>query len=173
MRTEEMAWDYLTRAAMTLEDARTAAANGIYSLAVRRAQETVELFLKATLRFLAIEYPKEHDVSKVLLSVKELRPLPPWLAANLELMARVSRELSWKRGAAFYGDEKSATPAFTPLRQRGRQTSAPGCGGDTQTLHQIDQLSQRWQTRAGDQRTVLPDLISFAAAGGPSEPVKF
>ncbi len=106
-----MARDYLTRAAMTLEEARAAASKGYYSLAVRRAQETVELSLKAALRFLAIEYPKEHDVSTVLRSVKELRPLPPWFAENLELMARVSRELSWKRGAAFYGDEKSATPA--------------------------------------------------------------
>jgi len=111
MRTEEMARDYLTRAAMTLEEARTAVAKGIYSLAVRRAQETVELSLKAALRFLAIEYPKEHDVSTALRSVRELRPLPPWFAENLELMARVSSELSWKRGAAFYGDEKSATPA--------------------------------------------------------------
>jgi HEPN domain-containing protein len=64
MRTEEMARDYLTRAAMTLEEARTAAAKGIYSLAVRRAQKTVELSLKAALRFLAIEYPREHDVCK-------------------------------------------------------------------------------------------------------------
>jgi HEPN domain-containing protein len=111
MRTEEMARDYLTRAAMTLEEARTAAANGIHSLAVRRAQETVELSLKAALRFLAIEYPREDDVSEVLLKVKGTRTLPEWFNDRLEFLMHVSSDLARKRGPAFYGDKITATPA--------------------------------------------------------------
>jgi HEPN domain-containing protein len=38
----------------------------VYSLAIRRAQETCELSLKGALRYLAIEYPRDHDVSDVL-----------------------------------------------------------------------------------------------------------
>jgi len=111
MRTDEMALDYLGRAEMTLEEARTAVENEIYSLAIRRAQETAELSLKAALRYLAIEYPGEHDISDVLFRVKETRPLPNWFKERIEFMASVSSDLARKRGPAFYGDERTLTPA--------------------------------------------------------------
>ncbi len=106
-----MALDYLGRAEKTLEEARNAVEYEVYSLAVRRSQETVELSLKAALRYLAIEYPRDHDVSDILLTVKETRPLPNWFNERIEFMASVSSDLARKRGPAFYGDERTFTPA--------------------------------------------------------------
>ena len=111
MRTDELALDYLRSAEMTLEEARKAIDNEVYSLAIRRAQETVELSLKAALRYLAIEYPRDHDVSDILPVVKDTRPLPNWFEEKIEFMAGVSSDLARKRGPAFYGDERTFTPA--------------------------------------------------------------
>lgn len=111
MRTDELALDYIERAEMTLEEARSAMDNEIYSLAIRRSQETVELSLKAALRYLAIEYPRDHDVSDVLFVVKETRKLPNWFEEKIEFMASASRDLARKRGPAFYGDERTFKPA--------------------------------------------------------------
>lgn len=97
MRTDELALDYIERAEMTLEEARSAMDNEIYSLAIRRSQETVELSLKAALRYLAIEYPRDHDVSDVLFVVKETRKLPNWFEEKIEFMASASRDLARKR----------------------------------------------------------------------------
>ncbi len=102
MRTDELAIDYISRAERTLEEARNAIKNEVYSLVIRRSQETVELSLKAALRFLAIEYPWDHDVCDVLLMVKETRPLPNWFEERIEFMASVSSDLARKRGPAFF-----------------------------------------------------------------------
>ncbi len=111
MRTDELALDYIERAAMTLEEARRAMEKEVNSLTIRRSQETVELSLKAALRYLAIEYPRDHDVSDILLTLKDKRPLPGWFEKKIEYMARVSSDLTRKRGPAFYGDERTFTPA--------------------------------------------------------------
>lgn len=111
MRTDELALDYIGRAEITLEEARKAMGGEGHSLAIRRSQETVELSLKAALRYLAIEYPREHDVSDVLLAVKRTRSLPKWFEEKIESMTEVSRDLARKRGPAFYGDERTFTPA--------------------------------------------------------------
>ncbi len=105
-----MAREYLARAGRTLEEARNATRNGDFPLTIRRAQEAAELSLKAALRFLAIEYPKEHDVRDVLSALVKSRPLPEWFAAEIEFMANTSSDLARKRGPAFYGDEQAATP---------------------------------------------------------------
>ncbi|TRZ92079.1 MAG: HEPN domain-containing protein [Methanosarcinales archaeon] len=111
MRTDELAHDYIDRAELTLEEARSAVEKEVYSLAIRRAQETCELSLKGALRYLAIEYPRYHDVSDVLIKVKEIRQIPEWFNDKIEFMAGVSSDLARKRGPAFYGIERSVTPA--------------------------------------------------------------
>jgi len=111
MRTDELASDYIDRAELTLEEARGAFEKEVYSLTIRRAQETVELSLKAALRFLAIEYPRDHDVSDVLLSIEETRQLPDWFKEKIEYMMSVSSDLARKRGPAFYGIERTVMPA--------------------------------------------------------------
>ncbi|MHC1628516.1 MAG: HEPN domain-containing protein [Candidatus Nezhaarchaeales archaeon] len=55
-----------------MKDAKEALNDGLYAL--RLSQEAVELSLKASLRLVAIEYPKKHDVSNVLIEVKERYP---------------------------------------------------------------------------------------------------
>ena len=55
-----MAREYVRRAEATLEEARRTFEKGDNPLTVRRSQEAVELSLKAALRFLGIEYPREH-----------------------------------------------------------------------------------------------------------------
>jgi HEPN domain-containing protein len=76
MRSMEMALDYIGRAYRTLIEARNALNYGDYPLTVRRVQGAVELSLKAALRPLAVEYPREHDLRDVLLEVAETRELP-------------------------------------------------------------------------------------------------
>ncbi len=44
MRTDELALDYIDRAELTLEEARNAFEKEVYSLAIRRAQETPKIF---------------------------------------------------------------------------------------------------------------------------------
>jgi HEPN domain-containing protein len=63
------------------------------------------------LRFLAIEYPRDHDVSDVLLRIRETRPLPDWFEERIDFMVSVSSDLARKRGPAFYGIERSVMPA--------------------------------------------------------------
>ncbi len=111
MKTDELALDYIDRAGLTLEEARSAFEKEVYSLAIRRAQETCELSLKGALRYLAIEYPRDHDVSDVLTKVKEIRHVPAWFFEKIDFMSGVSSDLARKRGPAFYGIERSVTPA--------------------------------------------------------------
>lgn len=110
MRNIDMALDYLERASRTLREARNAFKIRDYPLTIRRSQEAVEMSLKAVLRFLAIEYPREHDVRDVLLEVASSRDLPEWFIAETEFMATVSSDLARKRGPAFYGDEGALRP---------------------------------------------------------------
>ncbi|MEM3692615.1 MAG: HEPN domain-containing protein [Candidatus Bathyarchaeia archaeon] len=105
-----MAREYIDRASRTLSEAKEALKAGDNALAIRRAQETVELSLKAALRFMAIEYPREHDLAGILQEVANLRRLPSWFEAEIPFMASVSRDLARKRGLAFYGDEAALRP---------------------------------------------------------------
>lgn len=112
-----MALEYIRRASRTLNEAKNAFMAADYPLTIRRAQETVELSLKAVLRFLAVEYPRDHDVRDVLLEVAKSRNLPEWFIANLEFMAVVSSDLAKKRGPAFYGDEQALKPPSSLFTQ--------------------------------------------------------
>jgi len=68
---------------------------------VRSSQECVELSLKAALRAVGIEYPKRHDVSRVLRRMKAR--FPDWFP--VEKFAATSKELVELREPAMYGDE--------------------------------------------------------------------
>jgi len=117
LRNIDMALDYIRRASRTLGEARDAFNAKDYPLTVRRAQEAVELSLKAALRFLAVEYPREHDVRDVLLEVAKSRELPDWFMNEVEFMAAVSSDLARKRGPAFYGDEQALKPPSSLFTQ--------------------------------------------------------
>ena len=77
---------------------------------MRRAQESVELSLKAALRLLGVEHPREHDVSDVLNEVVRPKDLPEWFRSELETISVISKRLTEERGPAFYGDERAFIP---------------------------------------------------------------
>ncbi|MGQ9723514.1 MAG: HEPN domain-containing protein [Candidatus Jordarchaeum sp.] len=62
MNTEEMSKAYFRDSEYTLLEAKNALKQGIHHRSVRRAQESVELALKAALRLLGLDYPKRHEV---------------------------------------------------------------------------------------------------------------
>ncbi len=109
MNTRRMAEDYIRTAGDCLDQARISFERKNYPLCVRRCQECVEMSLKSILRSTAVEYPREHDVSKALDMVKE--KLPDWFSLKIPEFIDISKELSKKRGPALYGYEAEFKPA--------------------------------------------------------------
>jgi len=114
MKTTRMAKDYAATAAWLLREAENAlkAQNG--PVCVRRLQEALELASKAVLRRLAIEYPRQHDVSDALATASDR--FPESLKEKTEEITQALSELDRIRGPAFYGYEAEGIPpseAFT------------------------------------------------------------
>lgn len=101
MNSYEAGLALLRQAMRRLETSKREVKEGSPAYAIRSAQECVELSLKAALRLLGVEYPKRHDVSKVLLLFKDR--FPAWF--DVDVFALKSRELAEKREPAMYGDE--------------------------------------------------------------------
>ena len=77
-------------------------ADEAWSDVVREEQETVELSLKAMLRWAGLDPPKIHDVGGHL-SVNRER-FPPEVQPALPRLAAISSRLRKEREFAFYGD---------------------------------------------------------------------
>ncbi|NHV99778.1 MAG: HEPN domain-containing protein [Thaumarchaeota archaeon] len=105
MRLVKIAQSYLKQAEARLSDAEDAYREGNHPYAVRLSQECVELSLKAVLKAVGIEYPKVHDVSDVLLSVKQR--FPEWFQRELNHLSESSKILVKKRELSFYGGEEA------------------------------------------------------------------
>ncbi|MGQ9543707.1 MAG: HEPN domain-containing protein [Candidatus Bathyarchaeia archaeon] len=103
-RIFKIAAAYLQQAKSRLKDAGEALKDCNYPYSLRLSQECVELSLKASLKLVGIEYPKVHDVSDVLLRVRER--FPEWFREELDEICEVSRVLASKREVAFYGSEE-------------------------------------------------------------------
>ena len=108
MKTNELARDYMARAKSRLNSARAALDRKEYPDVVRYSQECVELSLKASLRFVGVEYPREHDVSDVLTEVAGR--FPKWFRERVEELAGISRNLAVLRGPSTYGEEERGVP---------------------------------------------------------------
>ncbi|MCS7369369.1 MAG: HEPN domain-containing protein [archaeon GBS-70-058] len=106
MKLINIAKSYLKQADARLRDAEEALEEGLNPYALRLSQECVELSLKAALKIVAIEYPKKHDVSDVLIQVKER--FPEWFQREVDFLANTSRTLAKKRSVSMYGDETFA-----------------------------------------------------------------
>ena len=100
----KLASSYLRQAESRLKNAKDPLKDGTYPYAGRLSQECVELSLKASLRLVGIEYPKVHDVSDVLIEVRNR--FPEWFKSKVEELAEISRSLTSKRELAFYGCEE-------------------------------------------------------------------
>ena len=82
-------------------DARVALREKDFNLALRRAQEVVELTLKGALKILGIDYPKVHDVG--LLFSEQLRQRRGINDSQfLGRIEEISLWLAQSRAAAFY-----------------------------------------------------------------------
>ena len=109
MKNISMARDYANRAERIMDEAENALSNGDAAISVRRTQEALELAAKAVLRRLAIEYPREHDVSEALEAVSQR--LPDYLKTRVDEIKVMLVELAKVRGPAFYGYEAEGIPA--------------------------------------------------------------
>ncbi|MGQ9596660.1 MAG: HEPN domain-containing protein [Thermoproteota archaeon] len=140
MNTEAMAKGYLDDAEYSLHEAEEALNKEMYHRTVRRAQESVELSLKAVLRLLAMEYPREHDVSDVLVEIAQIRELPDWFRFELETISIVSKRLAEERGPAFYGDEN----AFIPPRELYSREDAEKAIDSARKIHELSKKLFDW-----------------------------
>ncbi|MBO3800484.1 MAG: HEPN domain-containing protein [Candidatus Brockarchaeota archaeon] len=103
MKLAKLAEDYFKRAMIRIKSAELAYSEESYPDAVRYSQECVELSLKAALRAVGVEYPKEHDMSRILRAVRER--FPEWFKREVEKLGEVSRDLADKRAPSLYGIE--------------------------------------------------------------------
>lgn len=108
MTSDLMAEGYIQWARHIFKEVERAFSEGMYHIAVRRAQECIELAIKSIFRLLSVEFPKEHDVSKVLLDISS--KLPEWFQKEIERVSSIVKELSEDRGPAMYGDERHLKP---------------------------------------------------------------
>jgi len=111
MNTRVMAEDYIKRARTNLRQAEDSSSTADFATSIRRAQECVELALKAVLRLLAIEYPLKHDVGDVLETLQSREDLPSWFTSEIPSLVEISMDLNRKRGPAMYGNEAEFKPA--------------------------------------------------------------
>ncbi|MGP3666801.1 MAG: HEPN domain-containing protein [Candidatus Bathyarchaeota archaeon] len=105
MKLFKVARAYLRQAVARLKDAKEAFLESNYPYAVRLSQECVELSLKAVLKVVGIEYPKVHDVSDVLLEVKDR--FPAWFSGETGFLCESSKILVKKREISLYGGEEA------------------------------------------------------------------
>ena len=82
-------------------EVRGALNEGDFNLAVRRAQEAVELCLKGALKILGVEYPRVHDVAP-LFSERVHQKSPTVDVDVLQRIESASLWLSQARAPAFY-----------------------------------------------------------------------
>jgi HEPN domain-containing protein len=121
---EELARDYMRRAQVRLESAERTFASGDYPDTVRFSQECVELSLKAALRFVGVEYPKEHDVGKIMKMVE--KRFPAWFRDEIDKMAEISEELVSKRSASLYGLEIANKPPASIFGKKDAEAALSG-----------------------------------------------
>jgi HEPN domain-containing protein len=108
MNLRQLAEGYLKQAEARLRDAGEAAFEGNNAYALRLSQESVELCVKAVLRSVAIEYPKQHEVSDLLIEFR--KRFPDWFSEEIDFIHEASVSLFKKRELAFYGGEDLALP---------------------------------------------------------------
>ena len=103
--TNQERGDKLLASAVELEmELKRALERGSWNLAVRRAQEVVELALKGLINLMGVEYPRTHDVGPVLAEIIPQR-LPNVPQDVVDEIQSISRTLARKRAPAFYFEQ--------------------------------------------------------------------
>lgn len=91
----------LRRGLDALEAAEAGFERRRYALVVSLAQQACELSLKATLRFVAIDPPRQHDVGELLAA--RARRFPRWFREEVPFLRESSELLARLREPATYG----------------------------------------------------------------------
>lgn len=95
----------LNEAKRVFKEVENAYKEKAWNMVIRRAQEVVELSLKGLLKMMCIDYPKEHDVGKVLGVAVEKRELKiP--KRKLRKIEEISAYLAQMRSPAFYFEKE-------------------------------------------------------------------
>ena len=94
----------ISMAKISYRDLINAYVDGVWNAVIRRSQEVVELYLKAMLKLMCIEYPKSHDVG-VVFTRACLRKGVNIDHNELAKIEKLSNDLAEKRGPAFYMEE--------------------------------------------------------------------
>jgi len=136
----EYAKALLDEANVRLEAAKIFLERERYSYVVRQSQECVELSLKSLLRVAGIEYPKQHEVSDLLLEKREL--YPAWLAEELGKVSRISKELMRKRMPSMYGEETLGQP---PRSLFGREDAESAVRSAEYVFNLAERLLSEWR----------------------------
>jgi len=94
--------DRLVREARQIAGEMKRALDGeAWNLATRRAQEALELAIKALLNEMGVDYPKTHDPAPVFAQAVRMRRIGVDLAV-LDALTALSQELAKIRGPTFY-----------------------------------------------------------------------
>jgi HEPN domain-containing protein len=109
MTNRERADQLLAEGVAIAVEMRQALEGRRWNLAVRRAQEVVELVTNALLNEMGVDYPREHDAAPILVEALRVRGLetdPPLL----EWVRGLSRRLARLRGPVFYHEVEVSEP---------------------------------------------------------------
>jgi len=91
------------RAERTLDEARDAYESVNYPRCVLRAQESIELLLKAIYVLFERDFPRKHDIAEDLIKISN--KFPTWLKEKLGRIKIASKLLTEWKDKARYGDE--------------------------------------------------------------------
>ena len=108
MNQKDLAADYLNEAKIRFKTAKDVIENDYHAFCFRLCQEATELALKAALRLAGIDFPKWHDIGKLL--EKEKNKFPKSFHSGISKLASISEKLADKRELAMYGDEQDTKP---------------------------------------------------------------
>lgn len=95
-----------SKANAVLDEARTQLASLSHDLAVRRAQEAVELYIKTIFRFTGTEYVKSHDLEKTIYEISRLLVKYDVTQEEVARMVLANLTMGVWRSPSFYGDER-------------------------------------------------------------------
>jgi len=111
-----MAENYLSDAKSIFTEAKAARRRKLHHRAIRLSQESFELSVKAILRLVGVEYPKEHEVSDAMRD--SATKFPHWFQSLVADFEEASVWLSERRAPAMYGDEVAGKPASQLFNNR-------------------------------------------------------
>ena len=103
MTNHEKAEPLLGRAPRVYQEVERSLKDGDWGLALRRAQEVIELVLKGLLLLMGVDYPKTHDPALTFFRITRERGLEIEPALENQIIS-LSRKLAEERAPAFYGE---------------------------------------------------------------------